>query len=581
MLSQRVIMLQISDGNRTVVIDTRDYNPKKILRRLSTKIVVGHNMKFDYTVILNNYGVRLLKPKDTMLAEQTLTLGPKKDKGFYTLEQVTRRRFDKFAYTNQLNLFMPAITKKERESFLKITSEPFSLKQIVYGALDAYYTFHIFNILLKELEKNDLLDCFNFECDYTPVLVMMEIEGMPISSDGVAKLGEKLNTKRDALRVELEKIAPINWNSPAQVVKVFKEKDISVDFIDKKTGDIKESVNRLVLEKQQAKSALVALYVEYKDTQTLASRYGLKFLEYINPSTGRIHSSFLQLMNTGRLSSTSPNMQNIPREVEYRENFVCEEGYTFIVADFSNQEGRIIADKSGEKNMIDVFLNNEDLHCKTASLIYKVPITKDDPRRQIGKTTAFLIAYGGGASKLADQFGLSLKEARWVIDEYFKAYPQLKEYFEENFRKTLEQGYVLIDDVIRRKSYLPYFDEFTTLIKAAKREKILFGTVDPRIDNQIGYLSSKYRRISQNFPIQGTAAFMTKKAGILLLKEALKTKKIVIVLKVHDECVVKCKVEYAEEVKVILEKCMLDASKACLTKLDCPAKGVITQKWNK
>lgn len=232
---------------------------------------------------------------------------------------------------------------------------------------------------------------------------------------------------------------------------VFKTIGIDTLIIDKKTGEIKESVGRIVLEKQIAKHPALRTYVEYKKGKKILGAYGVKFLRHVNPQTGRIHSSYSQLKKTGRTGSSNPNLQNIPGLASFREAFATES--VMIGADFSNQEQRILAAFSGDEAMLKVFSSGLDLHSAIAKQAFKLPElpSKDSLHRKYAKSIGFLTAYGGGAKKLSEQFGIPLKDAKELINSYFTNFPTLKEYYEEVGRLARERGYILVNNVTKRR----------------------------------------------------------------------------------------------------------------------------------
>jgi DNA polymerase I len=316
------------------------------------------------------------------------------------------------------------------------------------------------------------------------------------------------------------------------VISLFKERGIDTSIIDKVTLEVKDSVSRLSLSKIKSTDELLDLYLRYKTTQKTVSSYGEKFLRHVNPFSGRIHSSFLQIMSTGRTSSINPNLQNIKRESEFRSAFECDKDYVLISADFSNQEARIIADKSGDENMQSVFEKGTDFHLETAKIAFSNPnLTKDTIERQQAKSINFLVAFGGGPKKLSEQFGIPLSRAKDLIRTYFEAFSLVELYFKKVGEFVKTHGYAVTNEVTRRKSYMEDWDVYLfckSHIQKFKRDS------HPVIVQRYNLLTSKYQRLAQNIPVQGTAADIAKYAGILLRK---KSKQIgfKICLFVHDE----------------------------------------------
>jgi len=290
------------------------------------KLVIGHNLSYDYRVIKQDFGITLENLFDTMIAAQILECGLPTKRGHFTLEKTAQRYYDPFAYTNQGNLFIPYVTKKVRDSFALIEDdEEFSEVHLTYGALDVVYAYGLYVHLQRLLRENDLHDLARLEFETIKVLTDMSINGIPINKDAWLKVAEQSKAAAEELLKELKLVADINWLSWQQVSKVFKTKGINVEFIDRKTGTIKESVSKVALASKMS-DPLVKTYIDYREAVKRDGTYGESFLQHVNPRTGRIHSSFWQIKDTGRTSSSDPNMQNIPHGEEYRSAFEAPKG---------------------------------------------------------------------------------------------------------------------------------------------------------------------------------------------------------------------------------------------------------------
>ena len=391
-----------------------------------------------------------------MLAAQIVECGLDAPKGHYTLEQCVARYVRPY-YTRQGNLFAPTITKNIRSSFAQVSNAPFSAEQIYYGAFDIETSYVLHKKLLQIGKQDDLLRIFELEFNFLKVLGDMELNGVYLDADKWLKTARSVEIKTEEIRKQLDELEPINWDSPKQAVVYLKGVGVDVLILDKKTGEIKESVGKIGLQKQAARFPILNTYLEYKTLKKKAVAYGEKFLRHINPHTGRVHSSFMQIMRTGRTSSTSPNIQNITRGDVYRSAFMAEEGNTLVVADFSNQEMRVIADKSGDPNLIAAFKANRDIHLETAKLTFDNPdLDKESEERQMAKSINFLAAFGGGASKLSESFGIALVKARSILKMYFLAFPSLRAYFDAQGVTAKANGYVLCNPFSGRRSYIPF-----------------------------------------------------------------------------------------------------------------------------
>lgn len=277
----------------------------------SNVLIVGHNLSYDYQVIYRTFGLKIENVFDTMLAAQILECGKPTKKGHFTLESTTHRYYDPFAYSAQTYIGIPHVTKKVRDTFADF--DELTDLHITYAAFDVYFAYCLHVKLEEALVAADMMKVAQLEFDFLKVASDMTINGLPINTSSWIKLAEKSQAKVDEYLANLALVAPINWNSWQQVSKVFKEKNIPIEYFDKKSGSIKESVSKTVL--ADVTDPLAKYYIEYKRFQKQASTYGLSFLEHVNSSTGRIHSSFFQIMDTGRTSSSKPNCYSGETEV--------------------------------------------------------------------------------------------------------------------------------------------------------------------------------------------------------------------------------------------------------------------------
>lgn len=311
-------MLQIGNRFEQWAMDVRaikheDYEDLKQLQKLllSRKLIkIGHNIKYDYQV-LDNMGISVDHVYDTMLGEHIRYTGLHQEKGFYSLEETLARYTGLRPYGNQLELFKPWIPKKLRNEIGAM--DKFDLAAVTYGCQDIISTDLVYQLQLKYLTENNLLRVSKLENKFVLVLADMELAGMPLNVDRWLELEEWTEGKISiALQMLQEQYPEIeNWNSHVQVKKLFKSLGINVS-----TQDGKDSVQELVIKEQEKDYPIIGDYLKYKGFSKLKSTYGAKFLKYLSPD--RIHSNFVQILSTGRTSSTSPNMQNI---VSYKDDF--------------------------------------------------------------------------------------------------------------------------------------------------------------------------------------------------------------------------------------------------------------------
>lgn len=364
----------------------------------------------------------------------------------------------------------------------------------------------------------------------------------------------------------------LNLNSPVQMIALFKA--LGINLTQTKPSKKKkakgannststDSIEESVLKKYARTHPLVDVYIKYKHASKERSTYGREFLsKFLNPATGRLHSRF-NSVNTGRLSSTSPNLQNIPRNKRFRNCFTAGNSKTLIVADYSAQEVRSLAAVTNETKLIEFLKDPKaDIHKFTASNIFSKPIESiTDDERYLGKVVNFLIPYGGGASNLQQLTGRDIDYCKNVISSYYENYPNIKSYFKQKFKDTLIDGYITINYFTHRK----YFDDKSFRFVRRTEEVIRkYGTdsVDEEELQEFKITKSRIERKVKNYSIQGLSADMTKIAMILLLNriwDSQLTDQIKIVLSVHDEIVLESSIEYQDVACKMLEEAMNEA----------------------
>ncbi|SFP95550.1 DNA polymerase I [Caldicoprobacter faecalis] len=393
---------------------------------------------------------------------------------------------------------------------------------------------------LKETEMLYLYE--EIEHPLINVLADMEITGFKVDKRMLEQLGEEFSAELSSLTREIYALAgeEFNINSPRQLGSVLFEK-LGLPVIKKsKTG---YSTDIEVLEQLRPYHELVEKIIEYRQVMKLKSTYIDGLLSVIDPGDGRIHSSFNQTVTaTGRISSAEPNLQNIPVKLEMgrriRKVFVASgEDYVLVDADYSQIELRVLAHMSGDPTFIDAFRNNQDIHLRTASEIFGVPIDKVTPeQRSSAKAVNFGIVYGISDYGLAKSLGISRKQAREYIDSYFARYPKVKEYMERIVEIAKKQGYVTT--LMNRRRYLP------------------------ELKSRNFNIRSQGERLAMNTPIQGSAADIIKKAMndvyAELKRRNLKSK---LILQVHDELIIDTYRPELEEVKDLVVRCMENAVK--------------------
>ena len=389
-------------------------------------------------------------------------------------------------------------------------------------------------ITLKKLEEVNSLELFNkIDMPTVEVLSDMQWNGMYVDEEELSKFGEELTAKLEVITKIIYEMAgeEFNINSTKQLGEILFEK-MKLPVIKKTKNGYSTDVD--VLEKLKKEAPIIEQILEYRQLMKLNSTYVEGLKPYINPKTKRIHSFFHQTITaTGRISSTEPNLQNIPTRFELgkrvRKVFEPEKGNVYIDSDYSQIELRVLASISEDKHMIEAFENGQDIHKQAASKVFKTPIeevTKE--QRSDAKAVNFGIVYGISDFGLGEQLGISRKKAKQYIDEYLEQYSGIKKFMTSITEEAKEKGYV--ETLFHRRRYIPELKSNNYMVRQ-------FGS-----------------RAAMNTPIQGTAADIMKIAMIKVFKEikkrGLKSK---IVLQVHDEMMIEAKIEEAEEIKEILK----------------------------
>ncbi|BEH00010.1 DNA polymerase I [Bacteroides sedimenti] len=467
---------------------------------------VGQNIKYDM-LVLQNYGVEIKgEIFDTMIAH-------------YVLQPELRHGMDYLAeiYLNYNTIKIEELigAKGKNQGNMRDLSPEQVYK---YACEDADVTLKLKNVLEKELKENGVEDLFyKIEMPLVPVLANIERNGMKLDTDTLGQTSEDFNSRMNEIEKEIFALAGMEFNisSPKQVGEVLFEK-LKVVEKAKKTKTGQYSTSEDVLESLRSKHPVVEKILEYRGLKKLVSTYVDALPQLINPKTGKIHTSFNQTVTaTGRLSSSNPNLQNIPIRdedgKEIRKAFIPDEGCSFFSADYSQIELRIMAHLSEDPNMVEAFTSGHDIHAATAAKIYKTDISEvtKDMRRK-AKTANFGIIYGISVFGLAERMAVERKEAKELIDGYFETYPKVKEYMDKSIEVARNNGYV--ETIFHRKRYLPDINSRNAVVR--------------------GYAE----RNAINAPIQGSAADIIKVAMVNIYnrfkRENIKAKMI---LQVHDE----------------------------------------------
>lgn len=577
-----IVMFQIGDKNKQFVIDYRTHKLGKLRDILKDEsiIKVGQNIKFEYLHIFHNERIRLTNLYDTMVCEKILYNGLNLETSLKALNE------------RYLNIVVDKATRLE---FLSIRDRPFTHKQIKYGAEDILYPLLIMEKQLLEVERKRVTNCLSLEMLFIEVLGDIEYKGMHFNRKRwldtyISNLEKSNEVKKELDNFVIENYQStifvnrqldmfssgytcrISWTSSKQVIEFFRYLGICPMETSKTTKKLAYTVNANVLRSSLNTSnkdiderlkELLGMYLRFKEIEQSCTTFGKDFFKHINPITNRIHSSYNQILNTGRISSKRPNLQNIPSDLAFRWAFDAPEGWKIVNADYSGQEQIILANKSQDRDLINFYEQNlGDMHSFIAAKIFP-DIIGDTPlgeikkkfpeQRQIAKAAGFAINYGGTGFTIAKNLGIPQREGDAVYDAYFKAFPGLHSFFKRQQQDAERNGYILIDPITGRKTWYP-----------------------PEQDKH------KIHKLAQNYPIQGEAGGITKFAAILFRRWILDNDMqdvVFITNLVHDEINVEVKEEFAEETARALEQCMGKAGDKWCKIVPLKAEAAIVDYW--
>ena len=583
-ISNDMTMFQIGDDTHQYVIDTRVISIEPLRDILTSKDIVKifHNAKFDINFIRSCANIICDNIYDTMLVEKIINCGKEYSN---SLKNTVKRH---------LGIDLP---KLAQSSFINNTDSQFTTDQIVYGANDVKYLIEIHNKQASHIIVNKLGNVVELENRAVLAFADIEFNGLNLDKDKWIKLSK--TSMHEAINLQdilnkyviddhrMQKFIPeyvqgdlfdtvdkqvdINWDSPKQVLDVFQ------CLIPKL-----ENVNGKAMYKYRNKYPLINDYVKYKEKMKIATSYGEAFLNNLS-TDDKIHTSFNQILDTGRVSSSKPNMQQIPASNKFRNCFTAPEGWSFVSADYASQELNVIAFGSNDPVWMKALEQGQDLHSTCAELVYgkewrkgaehdcqyiksktrcECPIHKK--LRTNVKTINFGLAYGMGPNKLADTLNISKKDAKQLIEDYFTAFPNIKGFLEKlaNFGK--QYGYI--------KTFPPF------------NRRRWFVNWYPKIwsDESASMEMSSIERASKNTPIQGASADMTKLA-LVYIYEYLADKQlpVKVVMTVHDQIDTICKDSYVESWSKTLTYLMEKAAKKVVTNGLLKADVNISKVWEK
>jgi len=516
---------------------------KKLKPLLEDKSVkkIGQNIKFDF-IVLFKQGINMNSMEDTMLMSYVLDAG-KNRHNMDTLSEI---------HLNHKTISFKEIvgTGKKEINF----SDVELFKAMEYAAEDADITYRLYKIFSKNLKLEKLTNIYEiFEKPLIKILAFMEIEGIKVDNKFLKVLSEKFEKKINKLEKEVFKISKKEFNiaSPKQLGEVIYN-DLKIAVL-KKTRKGSFATNASVLEDLAFKGhKFPQLILNWRQVSKLKNTYSDALPEHINPTTKRVHTSFLlAATTTGRLASSDPNLQNIPIKSEdgrdIRKAFIAEKNLTLISADYNQIEMRILADLANVKELKKAFKNNEDIHSLTASQVFDVDIKKiDQDMRRKAKAINFGIIYGISQYGLAKQINVSNHEADEFLNAYFSRFPEIKIYMDDTIKFCRISGYV--NNIFGRRSH--------------------FNGINDKNFNVRNF----QERASINAPIQGSASEIMRLAMIRLDKKfkSLKNNKSKILLQIHDELIFEVPEKEAKTITKIIEEEMTSVTESDLHSFSTP-----------
>lgn len=510
--------------------DRKNLNRFKKILEDKSKLKIGQNLKYDINV-LSNYGIDVQLPLfDTMVAAYVLN-----PDGVTGLDDLAKK------YLNYDTYKISALIGDKKNSALMWSVPVNDLK--IYSCEDADITFQLYQILKAELKSKELIElCDEIEFPLVKTLSEMELRGVYINTNDLQDLSIELEKQISEIEAKIYEFAGerFNVNSTKQLQEILYVKLKLEPTKKTKTG---YSTDIQSLEQMRFSHPIIEHLIDYRQLVKLKNTYVDALPELINKRTGRIHTNYNQtITSTGRLSSSDPNLQNIPIRSEMgkeiRRAFAApDENWKILSADYSQIELRILAHICEDPNLIQAFENDLDIHAATASKVYGVPMDKVTPdMRRKAKEVNFGILYGIGPFGLKTRLGISQTAAKELIDRYFKTYKRIHEYLEETKKFARKNGYV--ETLKKRRRYLPNINSQNATVRSAEERQAI------------------------NMPIQGTAADMIKIAMNNIAKYFREKKlKSSMIIQVHDELVFEVHKDELEEVKKVVKKEMEEAIK--------------------
>lgn len=547
-------LVQLSDGKNTHVVDLRHFGSNGDLRNSpdleplldllsdKTKIKIAHNAKFDAKWVRHHLGVELGGIFDSYIASQLIAAGDPERR--HSLADAAR-------------VFIGMDLDKSMQVSDWGSSE-LSHSQVEYAARDAAIMRQLRDEMAVRMAADDLDKVAELEFNCVMPIAEMELNGVHLDQ---GRWREQLDKVRSAQAKTADELQELLSSGVAQA-SLFGRAEINLDSQAQVTDALinlgvpmPNTTRAWELQPLAEEYPVVAKLLEYRGVQKSLTSFGENILEFIEPKTGRIHADFRQIgAPTGRFSCSNPNLQQIPHDKQYRRCFTAGEGNKLIIADYSQIELRILADFSGDERFIDAFVSGQDFHAATASQVFGVkPEDVTDEQRSFAKRLNFGIVYGIGASRFGLMTGLSQNDAENTMRKYFGTFRKLDEYLRNEGKRLLE------DRNVRTAS--------GRLLRL-------------RFDENDRQQTASARRYGINMPIQGTSADILKRS-LRLLHDQIRDTSARLVNIVHDEVIVECSSDEAEQTASILENAMCSAGQEFVTKVPVKVDVHIAEEWAK
>ncbi len=540
----RLRLLQLATPGKIRIIDCfrvgrEHFEPLRAVLSSPKPVKIAHNARFDGRFLCCHLGIRLDGIFDTYLASLLLSAGSEVDR--HGLEPVVQRYLGR---------------PLSKEAQLSDWSGELSRAQLDYAARDAAILLPLYEVLRDRLDEMDLLVAADLEFDCIMPVASIELAGVHLD---IARWREQIARNREAHeRVERElhqdlsagasqmslfgAPEPINLDSPAQVREALTRLGIELD--DTREGRLHSLAGQY---------PVIARLLEHRHLAKCLSSFGENILEFINPVTGRIHPDYRQIGSpTGRLTSSSPSLQQIPHTPEYRSCFSAPAGRKLIIADYSQIEMRILAEFSRDEALLTALDGGADLHRQTAARMFGLQVNQiTDRQRESAKGLNYGLIYGMGAEGLAARLDVSVVEARGLIERYFEAYPRVARWLEDAGEEAVQVGRA----------------------RTASGRLWIF-----RLDPTDPAQQATLRRLGRNAPIQGTSSDLFKRA-ITLLDEALGGRDAFIVNSIHDELVVEAAEAVAGDIAPIVSRTMISAAREFLPCVPVEVDLIVADHW--